>query len=179
MMIDAQDDAHLVEACRRNPAHFTHLYRRYLAPVYRFHLARTGDPGEAEDLTSQTFLAALEALPRYQEDGRFAAWLFTIARRKLVEHYRRRRTLPLDELPLLSLEPDPLGSLEQHEQSQWLAAQLAGLRDDERELLQLRYAAGLPFEQIGAMLGRSTQAVKMAVYRLVERLKRAQEAENV
>jgi RNA polymerase sigma-70 factor (ECF subfamily) len=178
-MIDTPDDAHLVQACRHNPSAFTQLYQRYFEAVYRYHLARTGCAPEAEDLTSQTFLSALEALPRYQEDGRFAAWLFSIARRKLAEHYRRKPVLALDDLELPSHDPDPLYSLEAQEQQAWLEVQLAALREDERELLRLRFAARLPFEQIGALLGRSTQAAKMAVYRLLERLERAREAENV
>jgi RNA polymerase sigma-70 factor (ECF subfamily) len=178
-MIDTQDDARLVQACRTNPAAFTHLYHRYFEAVYRYHLARSGSAADAEDLTSQTFLAALESLPRYQEDGRFAAWLFSIARRKLAELYRRRPVLALDELIIPSHDPDPLLGLEEQEQRAWLKSRLAGLREDERELLRLRFAARLPFEQIGALIGRSTQAAKMAVYRLLQRLEREVEAENV
>jgi RNA polymerase sigma-70 factor (ECF subfamily) len=169
----------LVQACQTDPAAFTYLYRRYFDAVYHYQLARAGSAAEAEDLTSQTFLAALESLPRYRENGRFAAWLFSIARRKLAEHYRRRPTLALDELTLTSPDPDPLRSLEEQEQRDWLETQLAGLREEERELLRLRFAAGLPFEQIGTLMRRSTQAVKMAVYRLLERLEREKETENV
>lgn len=178
-MIDSQDDARLVQACRSDPAAFTHLYHRYFDAVYRYHLARCGSAAEAEDLTSQTFLAALEGLRRYQEDGRFAAWLFSIARRKLAEHYRRRPVLTLNELTIPSPDADLLKSLEEQEQRAWLEAQLAELREDERELLRLRFAARLPFEQIGALTRRSTQAAKMAVYRLLERLEREMEAESV
>jgi DNA-directed RNA polymerase specialized sigma24 family protein len=66
-------------------AAFAALYRRYLAPLYRYLYVRTGDVGAAEDLTSQTFVAALEGLPRYRERGTFAGWLFTIVARKRMD----------------------------------------------------------------------------------------------
>ena len=74
------------------------LYQRYVTPVYRYLYKWAGSAGEAEDLTSQVFTEVLEGLARYQERGNFAAWLFTIARRKAIAAYRRRRpNLPLDE----------------------------------------------------------------------------------
>ena len=92
------DEASLVEAARRDPAAFSRLYRRYVTPVYRYLYKWVGTSAEAEDLTSQVFTEALEGLAGYRERGNFAAWLFTIARRKAIAAYRRQHpTLPLDE----------------------------------------------------------------------------------
>lgn len=178
-----QEDTRLIHNCQRNPAAFSVLYRKYLGPVYRYHYARTGQAADAEDLTSQTFLAALEALPRYHDQGAFAAWLFAIARRKVADHYRLAVDAPLDELaePLLHLDShssDPAGHLLEAEEHRRLAKQLAALDEDERELLRLRFAALLPFEQIAELLGRKPSAVKMTVYRLLERLERQMEADH-
>ncbi|HEY4579705.1 MAG TPA: sigma factor [Candidatus Acidoferrales bacterium] len=67
------DIAALVESARCDPAAFAGLYDRYVQPVYRYVRSRVGGAQEAEDLTAQTFLAALESLPRYRHTGRFAA----------------------------------------------------------------------------------------------------------
>jgi DNA-directed RNA polymerase specialized sigma24 family protein len=61
---------------------FTELYHRHLPGIYRYHLARTGHVQEAEDLTAQTFLTALESISSYRGQGRFASWLFGIARHR-------------------------------------------------------------------------------------------------
>ncbi len=173
------EDRRLVEACRRDPAAFSGLYHKYLRPVYRYHYARCGSPAEAEDLTSQTFLAALEALPRYREQGCFAAWLFAIARRKAIDHHRKVGAVSLEGLPLLAdPHPGPAHLAQAADERRRLAEALAGLDDDQRELLRLRFAAGLPFDEIAALLGRTPQAVKMAVYRLLDRLERQMEAED-
>jgi RNA polymerase sigma-70 factor (ECF subfamily) len=166
-----KDEAAFVEAARRDPAAFSALYRRYVTPVYRYLYKWVESPVEAEDLTSQVFTEALEGLARYQERGNFAAWLFTIARRKAIAAYRRRPTLPLDEAEQLPGSfADPLEQVIQGEEMERMAALLADLDEDQRELLRLRFTAGLDYAEIGALLERSQAAVKMAVYRLLRQM---------
>lgn len=65
---DAHEDeeATVIAAQGRDPVALTLLYERYVRPVYRYLYSQIGDAADAEDLTSQTFLSALEALPRYR-----------------------------------------------------------------------------------------------------------------
>src|SRR5512143_2325725 len=86
-----EDVAMLVKDAKDDPGAFARLYDIYVQPVYRYLYSRVGTMHDAEDLTSQTFLAALEHLPRYRERGHFAAWLFRIARSKVLDHFRRNR----------------------------------------------------------------------------------------
>lgn len=169
--ISADDEAGLVAAARHDAAAFALLYRRYVTPVYRYLFSRAGHEADAQDLTAQVFLEALESLSRYHDRGNFAAWLFTIARRRAVDHYRRRAPLPLDEV----LEPVDETDLQSHVIERETRAQLqsliAQLNDDQRELLRLRFAAGLTFGQIGLILGRQEAAVKMALHRLLDQLR--------
>jgi RNA polymerase sigma-70 factor (ECF subfamily) len=67
------DEASLVSSAQRDPAEFAALYDRYFRQVYHYLYSRVGHAAEAEDLTAQTFLAALEALPYYGSRGHFAA----------------------------------------------------------------------------------------------------------
>jgi RNA polymerase sigma-70 factor (ECF subfamily) len=166
------EEAALVEAARSDPAAFSTLYRRYVTPVYRYLYKWAGSPAEAEDLTSQVFMDALEELARYREQGNFAAWLFTIARRKAIAAYRRQRpTLPLDEAEgVPGPAEDPLERVVRDEQMERMAALFAGLGEEQRELLHLRFSAGLGYAEIGALLGRSQAAIKMALYRLLRQM---------
>jgi RNA polymerase sigma-70 factor (ECF subfamily) len=166
-------DAALVAAAHRRPAAFAALYDRYVASVYRYHLSRVGDVAEAEDLTAQTFLAALEAFPRYRHRGRFAPWLFKIARSKAMDHLRRKRSeTPIESIALQSSEPDPELSSQAEESRRRLLDVLEKLPPDDLELIRLRYVVELSFRDMADMLGRNTDAVKKALYRLQASLKR-------
>jgi RNA polymerase sigma factor (sigma-70 family) len=169
---NAIDDAVLVRATRRDPSAFAALYRRYVTPVYLYLHSRVGNSADAEDLTAQTFVAALEGLPGYREQGNFAAWLFTIAHNKAADHHRQQHPqLPLDEaLDSSGHGENPLASMMREEALQQLSALVAGLEEDKQELLRLRFAGGLTYAQIAQVVGSSEGAVKMAVHRLLNRL---------
>ncbi len=166
----------------RSPAAFEALYRQYLTPVYRYLYLKTGSPAEAEDLTSKVFLAALEGLPRYRHQGHFSAWLFSLARRKAADYYRGRQpqaSLDEGESEPHAPEADLLAGVIHAEELRSLGGLIAALPEEERELVRLRFAAGLGFEVIAAVLGKKTSAVKMALYRLLERMEKQLEASHV
>jgi RNA polymerase sigma-70 factor (ECF subfamily) len=174
----ALDDAILVEHARRSPEAFAALYRRYLTLLYRYLYRRLSSVHDAEDLTTQVFIDVLEGLAgnRYREGGCFAAWLFTIARRRTVDFYRQRPSEALDDPP--SPEPGLLAAIEKGEDLQRLASLLARLDEERQELLRLRFSAGLSFAEIGLIEGRSEAAVKMTLYRTIEHLRAQWEVEN-
>src|SRR5664280_2459738 len=96
------DESSLVSSAQRDPAEFAALYDRYFRQIYHYLYIRVGSAAEAEDLTAQTFLAALEALPGYHHRGHFAGWLFTIARNKVRDFYRTG----VPPIPLYENHPD-------------------------------------------------------------------------
>ncbi len=165
------DDGELVAAARKDAREFTALYQRYVIPVFRYLYSRSGNVHEAEDLTAQTFLAAFETLDHFRGDGHFAAWLFGIARNKVVDAYRRRRVdLSLDEALGNQSENDPLLSAIRSEQSMALARLIGALAADEQEILRLRYLGELSFREMARLLDRSEEAIKKTTYRLLARL---------
>lgn len=172
------DDALLAEHARQNPDAFGVLYRRYLTPLYRYLYRRVSNSREAEDLTAQIFTEVLEGLVarRYREEGCFIAWLFSIARRRTVDFYRQRPVEALDDPP--SPEPSLVAAVEKGEDLRRLARLLAQLDEERQELLRMRFSAGLSFAEIGQIEGRSEAAVKMAVYRTLDRLREQWEVEN-
>lgn len=170
------DEAALVAAAQADPSAFDALYRRYLARVYRYLRAHVGSDDEAADLTQHVFLKALDALPRYRPRGSpFAAWLFQIARRVATDAYRRRRpTVAWDALPeaLHPLaEQEPEATILRLEALARLETLLARLDARKRELLALRFAAGLSAPEIAKVVGKRPDAVKKQLSRTIQMLK--------
>lgn len=172
------EDAVPIAESKKDSAAFAVLYDRYVQSIYRYLYYRVGSAPEAEDLTSQTFLSALEALPRYQHQGNFAAWLYRIAHGKIVDYVRsRQKQLPIKETYLADAR-DMLSDISNSEEIERLFEMIHMLEDDEQELIRLRYTAGLPFTQIAAILDRNENAVKKSLYRIVARLKSQLEEPN-
>src|SRR5687767_6189991 len=89
---DARTDEDLLQATPEDPEAFGVFYQRHVDAVLAFFRVRTGDPELAADLMAETFAAAMLAAPRFKPRREPAvAWLFTIARRKLIDSWRRGR----------------------------------------------------------------------------------------
>jgi RNA polymerase sigma-70 factor (ECF subfamily) len=175
-----EDDDALVQAAIGDRLQFGELYHRYVGRVYKYIFARVGDTHDAQDLTSQTFLAALQDIDRYRGCGQFAAWLFTIARCRIVDHFRAsRQTVPLDmaeAVPHPGPSPDNLA--EQQLQIQQVARALRTLAPGRAEALTLRVFAELSTGEIARMMGKSETAVRMLVSRAMSDLKARLEYAN-
>jgi RNA polymerase sigma-70 factor (ECF subfamily) len=165
--VAVEDDVTLARQARADPQAFAELYRRHLQPIYRFHLIRTSNVEDAQDLTSQTFLAALESIESYRGQGSFVGWLFGIASHKVADHYRRRRvSAPLEAVEdLTDPEPHPEEVAATRLQLRQVARALATLAPDQAEALTLRLSGGLSALEVGRIMGRSEAAVKMLVHR--------------
>ncbi|MCW5874773.1 MAG: RNA polymerase sigma factor [Anaerolineales bacterium] len=168
-----------IAAAQQDLAAFDALYLAYAPRVFGYLYSHTGQRAEAEELTAQTFLAALEQLPRYKHRGHFAAWLFAIARHKAADSFRVRPTEMLEAAQQLAEDSDVLHTIAQREQLDALRAHIATLPSEQAELLRLRYVADLSFADIGVLLGRSEGAVKKSVYRCLDRLQRELEVHHV
>lgn len=174
------EEAKLVRAARENPEAFDHLYRRYVTRIYRYLFSFAGERETAEDLTAQVFTAAWKGLAHYRERGSFAAWLFGIARNKASDYHRKQRDhLSLEQAGEWLVEKtDFLEAFERREVMERLYQLVASCSPDQIELLRLRFAADLTYAEIGRVTGRSEAAVKMAMSRLLHRLREDWEAND-
>lgn len=160
-------DSLSTQSALKNAEDFAELYQRYLPQVYRYHLARSGEVATAQDLTTQTFLAALEGLPRFRGQGSFIAWLMGIARRQAAQHFRAQRsTVDLAEAegyadPAPSPESAVLSRLTRHT----LYQALCQLSPDRAEAVALCVIADLTSREAAEVLGKTPAAVKMLVLR--------------
>jgi RNA polymerase sigma-70 factor (ECF subfamily) len=169
------DEDELARCAQRDPDAFAALYHRHVNGIYLFHLARTGNVDDAQDLTSQTFLAALEGIRSYRGQGSFRGWLFGIASHKVVDHYRRRRPdIPLENGEIEAWhDPAPLPEevATTHLELAQVARALRALSLEQAEALALRLYGGLSAAEIGRLMGKSEAAVKMLVHRALRGLR--------
>ena len=173
------DDSIIAAAVAGDKAALGRIYDAYVSPIYRYHYSRVGNATDAEDLTSQTFMAVLESLPRYKPRGYFSAWIFRIAHNKAMDFFRAQQR-NLDEMPLhLAYHEDALEKIIQGQTYEELSALLQSLTEEEREVIRLRYVAQLSFVEIANMLGRKEDAVRKSLKRLLERLSFHLEVQNV
>jgi len=162
----------IIAATRQDPQVFGELYSLYAQLVFRYLYSRMGSVPEAEDATAQTFLAALERFPKYRHDGYFASWLFSIARNKAIDYFRKRRNeTSFDEAEFIPADASMIQQVIKTERMATLSKLIRTLSEEEQELIRLRYIAELGFADIGHLLRKKEDTVKKTLYRLLARLK--------
>ena len=170
----------MIEAARQDPQKFEDLYLLYVQPVFRYLYSRIRNTPDAEDATAQTFLAALEQIQKYKHDGYFKSWLFSIARNKAMDYFRKqRKEASLNETEFISTDANLLTQVIKTERITALSGLIGKLPEDEQELIRLRYVGELSFAEIGHLFGQKEDTVKKSLYRLLARLKAQLEDSHV
>ncbi len=183
------DEAELVERAKTQPEAFGHLYDRYYSVVLNYVFRRTLDVALAEELTSNTFFNALRALGRYENRGKFLAWLYRIvgneirlngrARRKQLEREAHWRA----ELGRVRFATDPAIATETEEveeqarQFARLHEALSRLPERYQTILALRYFESMSCEQVAEVVGTKVGTVKSLIHRGLKQLRRQYEGD--
>lgn len=171
-----QQEQDWINLAKKDPAQFKMLYDKYFEAIFGFVYRRTDDEDISADLTSQTFLKALQNLKKYQDRGLpFSAWLYRIAINELNKFYRSRqkkKVFSLEEHLVIKLiwveeqEPNDQESLLQQ-----VLQDLNNLKTEEVEILELRFFEERSFKEIAYILEISESSAKMRTYRALEKLK--------
>jgi RNA polymerase sigma-70 factor, ECF subfamily len=146
------------------------LYRELHPPLLRY--LRAHEAGEAEDLASEVWLDVAGGLTRFEGDeSAFRTWLFTIARRRLIDLRRRRARRRTDLVPLDRLDdrPDvaePFSAVESDGVLSWVAA----LPPEQAEVVLLRVVAELDSNEVAAVIGKKPGTIRVMQKRALERL---------
>ncbi len=147
---------------------FIELYQQHFVRIYRYHLARTGNIEEAQDLTSETFHAALENFKAYDPArGCSAAWLTGIAQHKLADHIRKsQRTITITQIEdRLDDAPSPEDVSSHNLQMMQVSKALRNLPIDRAEALSLHFFAELSLSETAQVMHRSYNAVRKLIHR--------------
>ena len=150
------------------------LYREFQPGLLRY--LRAQEPNDGEDLAAETWLDAAAGLDRFEGDEwAFRRWLFTIARRRLVDHRRRRGRAPysgagLDALGGRPGPDDTEGAVLAADETEAALARIAALPPDQGEVILLRVLAGLGVADVAEILGKTPGAVRVLQHRALRRL---------
>ncbi len=147
-------------------------YDKFFPKIYRFLYYRTNEKEVAEDLTSQTFLKAVEKFHKFSpEKGTFQSWLYRVARNTLIDHYRtNKKTLNLEDVIGLSTDENIPEKAQKQLNLEELQEALNILNDAQREIVILRVWDDLPYQEIAAIVGKTESNCKVIFSRSVQKL---------
>lgn len=151
---------------------FADIYRQLLDPVYKYLYWNLQSCEEAEDLAEEVFLRCMVNIKSYDpKRGAFKSWLFKIAHNLLIDHHRRNKKgqEPLSE----HLEDTKVSTAEQveaNERADYLHQALAKLNELQRQVVSMKYFAGMTNAEAAAALGKSEGAVNAIQHRAMARL---------
>ena len=166
----------LVRRAQKNdPEAFAQLYEENFNKIYRYLALRVGNEMEAEDMTQQVFLKALQSISSFRWKGvPFSAWLFRIAHNQAVDHLRKkgkRVSVPLDD-SLASADAGPHATTERKIDVERLREATKRLTEAQREVISLRFTSELSIAQVAKIMGKSQGAVKALQHSAVVALRR-------
>jgi RNA polymerase sigma-70 factor (ECF subfamily) len=176
--VSGQPDA-VEDPGRRAATALLDLYDRALPQVYGYLVARCGQEQVAQDLTGETFLAAVRAVQSGSPpDPMSAAWLVGVARHKLVDHWRRTSREERKLAVVAGDDPETADPWDEELDALRAHATLADLAPQHRAVLTLRYVDDLPVAEVAALLGRTTRATEALLVRAKAAFRRAYGADR-
>ena len=159
-----QDEQNLAQRAKQGDKEaFAQLYEGHFDRIYRYLVLRVWNKAEAEDMTQQVFVRAVESIPSFRWKGvPFSAWLYRIAHNLVVDHIRkqkRRPTVPFEESLVVS-DSDPRQEVERRLDIEQLVSATGRLTEAQREVISLRFAGGLSVAEAARVMAKSEGAVK-------------------
>ena len=158
-----------------DPGPFEQVYDAHAVGIYRFLYARVGNHPDAEDLTAQVFVRAVEQLDTEREPGQVAAWLYRVAHNAAADYWRAFYRLPIVGVDHVApgWEPADEGSRPQLEPDERAAARVQGLLrrlpDQYRRVLELRFLERLSVAETAHAMGISNGNARVLQYRALRR----------
>lgn len=161
---ELSEDQLVQRAVEGDPKAFGRLYDRYVDRIFRFVVYRVNDEPTAEDLTSEVFMKAWDALDDYEPSGApFGAWLFRIARNAVIDHHRtQKEQIELEKVAPILEDPqaDPQGDVHGELELDRLKAAMSQLTEAQQEVLTLKFIEGLSTREAAQVLGKRQGAVR-------------------
>jgi RNA polymerase sigma-70 factor (ECF subfamily) len=163
-----------IKYAQENPRGFEPLYNKYYEQILRYIYQRIDDKEIAYDITSQVFLKALNNIHKYEYRGvPFASWLYRIAKSELYQSFRDKkaeRTVNIDNLNLTHII-DEMEEDTSEETRKVLIDKIGKLKEDEVQMIELRFFEKRSFKEIGDILEITENNAKVKAHRVINKLK--------
>jgi RNA polymerase sigma-70 factor, ECF subfamily len=169
-----QNDASLLKRAKEGSSEaFGSLYDAYSPKIYNYIFYRIRDKEVAEDLTSQSFLKALQNFHTYNEKkGTFSAWIYRIARNTLFDHFRtHRETTDIEEVFGLSAPGSIEKDAETNHDMEKVRELMKELTSEQRDIVIMRIWDGMSYKEIAEVVGKSEANCQMIFSRTVAKLR--------
>lgn len=164
----------IIAKCRQGDLNeFSKLYDLYVKKIYQFIYFKVHGKETAEDLTSITFMKALEGIQKFNEKkASFKTWLYRIARNSVIDHYRTDRpTGDIEDAWGVSDKSDIERDADMQMKIESVEKYMKKLKPDQREVVLLRVWGGHSFAEIAEITGKSEAACKMNFKRVITKLR--------
>lgn len=176
---ELEDDFKLVSRAQKGDLTAVgHLFDRHYRSMFRYFFARVGQRQQAEDLAGELFTRMVHSLPTFKPTGvPFRAWLFRIAYNLTMDHFRVANGVAVTSLESVTLlaqaEHGPVHQVEQRLTSETLQEALETLVPEQRQVIILRFLAGLSLQETADVIERSLPAVKAMQHRGLKTMRAA------
>lgn len=185
-MPEATDEALMMAFGRGDSAAFERLYARHKGPSFRYFLRHTSDRALSDELHQDLWLKVVRARERYAAEARFTTWLYTLARHRLVDHWRAQTATPLasldedcgEDAPDIAgahetdaAAADPLHIAIDEQAGRRLLVALAGVPPPQRDAFLLHVEAGLSLAEIASLAGVPVETIKSRLRYAYRRLR--------
>ncbi len=180
-MVDVEQESdlkYIVEKSKKNPEAFIEIYDLFFDKIYGYVYYKVGNTEDAEDITEQVFLKALEAIGKFKWKGAyFSSWLFRIARNQIIDHFRRQAksadSLTDDQINKI---PDKKENLEEIIEARLslenVEKAILRLTEEQQNVIILKFLSGFSNAEIAKFFNKSEGAVKALQHRALSSLRK-------
>lgn len=170
------DPRKLIELAKKGDKEaFGKLYESYYVPVYRYIYFRIRKKGDTQDLVQMVFLKIYQSIDKYKDTGKDPlAYFFTVARNTMIDYLRKRKELNLYDFVEIEAQSkdNPEEIAGKTETKEIIEKAILNLKNDQKEVVIMKFMIGLSNDKIAKQLGKSEDAIRQIQHRALEILRK-------
>ncbi len=151
---------------------FAEIYNLYFKKIYKFIYFRVGHKEAAEDLAEDVFVKAFEKIKTINNNNSFDAWLYQIARNKIIDYYREKKsTIALEEVEnTLEYETNVIDAVDLKDRQKALLKMMKELGTEQQAVLKLKFLEDFSNKEIAELLNKNEGAIRVIQHRAITKL---------